>query len=194
MATLKDIAKLVGVSPATVSRVLNYDKTLSVSEDTRKRVFEAAEELNYKKTKKKTSVLDSHKPVLIGICQWYSPKQELADPYYLSIRSGIEKYCFEKHIETRTIFGDEKGIPVGQFDNVDGIIAIGKYSEDEVRAFSRISSNLVFVDSSPNEKKYDSIIVDFEVAVREVLDYFIVSETSNIVQYFSYSYFKVNNN
>jgi len=171
VATLKDIAKLVGVSPATVSRVLNYDRTLSVSDDTRKRVFEAAEELNYKKTKKKNLYTESRKPLIVGICQWYSPMQELSDPYYLSIRTGIEKDCFEKQIETRTIFRDDKGIPVGQFDDVDGIIAIGKYSADEVKEFTRISENLVFVDSSPDDKLYDSIIVDFNVAVEEVLNY-----------------------
>ncbi|MBM9834064.1 LacI family DNA-binding transcriptional regulator, partial [Enterococcus faecalis] len=31
MATIKDIAQQAGVSPATVSRVLNYDSELSVS-------------------------------------------------------------------------------------------------------------------------------------------------------------------
>lgn len=43
--TLKDIAQRADVSLATVSRVLNYDKTLSVSEQTRKRVFMIAGEL-----------------------------------------------------------------------------------------------------------------------------------------------------
>ena len=33
MATLADIAKLAGVSISTVSRVLNKDETLSVTED-----------------------------------------------------------------------------------------------------------------------------------------------------------------
>ena len=54
-ATLKDIAKSVGVSLATVSRVLNYDRTLSVSESTRKQIFEVAEELNYTKMKHRTA-------------------------------------------------------------------------------------------------------------------------------------------
>ena len=47
MATIKDIAERAGVSPATVSRVLNHDETLNVQESTRKRVMEAAEELEY---------------------------------------------------------------------------------------------------------------------------------------------------
>lgn len=37
MATIKDIAQLAGVSIATVSRVLNYDTTLSVSDETKKK-------------------------------------------------------------------------------------------------------------------------------------------------------------
>ena len=44
MATIKDIAAKAGVSIATVSRVLNHDETLNVQEETKKRIFEAAEE------------------------------------------------------------------------------------------------------------------------------------------------------
>lgn len=39
MATIKDIARKAGVSITTVSRVLNYDKSLSVSDLTRKKIF-----------------------------------------------------------------------------------------------------------------------------------------------------------
>ena len=40
MATLKNIADKLGVSITTVSRVLNQDKTLSVSEELRKQIIE----------------------------------------------------------------------------------------------------------------------------------------------------------
>ena len=53
MATIKDIANLAGVSPATVSRVLNYDETLSVSEKTRKKILLTAEKLEYRNNRKK---------------------------------------------------------------------------------------------------------------------------------------------
>ena len=45
MATIKDIAAKAGVSIATVSRVLNHDETLNAQEETKKRIFEIAEEL-----------------------------------------------------------------------------------------------------------------------------------------------------
>ena len=40
MATLKEIADLTKTSITTVSRVLNYDKTLSVSDENRKKIIE----------------------------------------------------------------------------------------------------------------------------------------------------------
>lgn len=45
MATLKDIANLADVSIATVSRVLNQDASLSVTEETRHRILTVADEL-----------------------------------------------------------------------------------------------------------------------------------------------------
>ena len=53
MSTIKDIAERAGVSVATVSRVLNCDETLTVQEETKKKVFEAAEQLEYQMKKKK---------------------------------------------------------------------------------------------------------------------------------------------
>ena len=64
MATIKEIAELAGVSLTTVSRVLNYDETLNVQDETRKRVFEAAEQLEYtikgKKKRKKVSTVGTY--------------------------------------------------------------------------------------------------------------------------------------
>lgn len=48
MATIRDIAERAQVSISTVSRVLNYDETLSVNAATKKRIFEIAEELEYR--------------------------------------------------------------------------------------------------------------------------------------------------
>ena len=47
MATLKDIAQRAGISQGAVSRILNCDSTLSVSDSTRENVIKIAKELNY---------------------------------------------------------------------------------------------------------------------------------------------------
>ena len=47
MATLKELADRTGYSPATISRILNGDPSLSVSEEARRKVLEEAGRLNY---------------------------------------------------------------------------------------------------------------------------------------------------
>ena len=72
MATLKDIAQLASVSIATVSRVLNRDQSLSVTEETRHRILTVAEELGYTKHLKTG---ESHKPAKhASIIQWSANK------------------------------------------------------------------------------------------------------------------------
>ena len=60
MATIKEIASIAEVSISTVSRVLNFDETLNVSDVTREKILKIADELEYvssktKKTKNKKS-------------------------------------------------------------------------------------------------------------------------------------------
>lgn len=167
MATLKDIAKLTGVSLATVSRVLNHDASLNVSDDTRKRIYEAAEELGYQTIRQRNKNLN--KRIRIGVIHWYSQKEELGDPYYLSVAKGIEKECFNRKIEFVSVFKDGDTYTTSGLDYLDGFIAIGKFSNEDIKEFSTYTRNIVFVDSSPNDKVYDSVVVDIRSAAREVL-------------------------
>jgi LacI family transcriptional regulator len=169
MATIKDIAKLAEVSPATVSRVLNNDTTLSVTDETRRRVFEAAEDLEYKTLKQRNRATE--KNIKIGVIHWYSEKEELGDPYYVSITNAIEKECLTKKIQVVTIFKNDDTYTTNKLNNLDGVIAIGKFSKGDIEEFSMYSQKIVFVDSSPNEKKYDSIVIDFKNAMSEVFEY-----------------------
>lgn len=169
MATLKDIAKLAGVSVAAVSRVLNHDTGLNVSEDTRKKIFEVAEELGYQTIRQRSKNLN--KRIRIGVIHWYSQKEELGDPYYLSVAKGIEKECFIKKIEFVSIFKDGDKYTAVELDDLDGFIAIGKFSKEDIGEFSMYSKNIVFVDYSPDDKVYDSVIVDIRNAALEVLNH-----------------------
>ena len=105
MATIKDIAEKAGVSIATVSRVLNYDETLNVQDETRKRIFEVAEQLDYQvKDKKKRK-----RKLKIGVLYSYSLEEELEDTYYLSVRVAIEKKLAEEgYKKYRINSGDTK--------------------------------------------------------------------------------------
>ncbi|MCH1625032.1 LacI family DNA-binding transcriptional regulator [Fredinandcohnia quinoae] len=165
MATIKDIAEKAGVSIATVSRVLNYDSTLSVSDDTKKRIFEVAEELSYKKrpARKTTSAK-------IGIIHWYTEKEELNDLYYMSIRLGIEQRCEQNDIQVVNFYNNIESM---KQEELQGIIAVGKFSLKQVDELAAISEHLVFVDCNPDEQQFDAVVIDFEKATNMVLDHFI---------------------
>ena len=104
MATLKDIAQLASVSIATVSRVLNHDQNISVTEETRHRILTVAEELGYTKHLKTG---ESHKlKQKIAIIQWVSEQGELEDLYYYQIRLGIENRAQELDYDILRYFND----------------------------------------------------------------------------------------
>jgi len=172
MATIKDIAEKAGVSIATVSRVLNYDSSLSVSDETKKRIFEIAEALSYKKrsTKKSSSAR-------IGILLWYTEKEELNDLYYMSIRLGIEQRCEQHGIQVANFYNSIDSMKQEEFQ---GIIAVGKFSNNQIDELSKLAEHIVFVDSNPDEDVYDAVVVDFEKATRTVLKHFIENGHTNI--------------
>lgn len=166
MATIKDIAVKAGVSIAAVSRVLNFDETINVSAGTKKKIFQAAEELNYTTLRERKSKKQDN--IKIGIVYWYYDKEELEDPYYLSIRMSIEKCCLDEHISFVRINKNEQ---YDKIEKLDGVIAIGKFGENDINKFKKLSNNIVFVDSSPNEDIYDSVVIDFRKAVTRALNY-----------------------
>ncbi|MGX7030191.1 LacI family DNA-binding transcriptional regulator [Vagococcus zengguangii] len=161
MATIKDIALQAGVSPATVSRVLNHDHDISVGEETKKRIFEAAEALNYTKHHKKLQ----KQRLTFKLIQWFDEHEELEDLYYLSIRLGIEKRAEELGIslikESLHQLSDEKS---------HGVIALGKFDATEITLLKEHHENLVFVDFDGFPYGYSSIVVDFEYAIHQVYE------------------------
>jgi LacI family transcriptional regulator len=169
MATIKDIAQRAGVFPTTVSRVLNYDTTLSVGDETGRRIFEIAEELEYK-TPRASNNERNNKKSRIGLIYWYSDEEELGDTYNLSIKMGIEKQCAKKNVELVKIFKQGDQYRTHEIDYLDGIIAIGKFGKRVVENISQHAKSIVFVDSSPDEWRFDSVVTDFKKAVIEVLE------------------------
>lgn len=167
LATIKDISKEAGVSISTISRILNLDKTLNVSEETRKKVLKIAEEMNYVTIRQRKNKEKSYK---IGIITSFVELKELNDPYFLSIRMAIEKKCSEENIDFKSLYIN-KILDNSVNEKLDGIIAIGIFKEDEINVLKTITKNIVFVDSSPNVWEFDSVVVDFTYGVNIAMSY-----------------------
>ena len=174
MATIKEIADYVGVSSGTVSRVLNHDSTISVSDETKMKIFDAAEQLQYKTIKqRKSESKEKITKLRVGIVEMYNHQQQLQDPYYLLLRSVVDRECFDKGIEVVNIYKGDDGYKFIGDEELNGIISIGKFTKGEVNMMSKISDNIVFLDSSPNDHKFDSVKINYKLAINEALDYLV---------------------
>lgn len=181
MATLKDIANLAQVSQATVSRVLNQDPTISVTEETRKRILRAARDLGYRTVQQRYQTMlhteeISHSGSVerrVGIAQMFENRQLQEDVYYLMLKNVLDQVFFEKKLVTVLLFRNEQGHFMKNDElPLDGIIAIGRFSQEEIRDFHRYTNHIVFLDSSPDEEKYCSIVPNYQLAIDQVLQCF----------------------
>lgn len=169
MATLKDVANYANVSIATVSRILREDDTLNVSLETRRRVHEAVEKLNYvSKPRKKTN---QNKKLVVAIIQCYTYEQEIQDTYYISLLQAVEKYLKMNHVAMRRVrAGDIDAEMVLQ--DVQGIICIGKSSNPVFEKICQMSKNIIFLDMDMSPITECCITLDFDNAMYQVVKYF----------------------
>jgi LacI family transcriptional regulator len=168
MVTLKEIAKAVGVSSATVSRVLNFDSTLSVSEAKRQAIIETAEALNYA-TPRARNRPNQQGLSKIALVHFLRPDQELIDPYYIGLRLGIESRCQALKIETVKVYRTGRMPEPTLLQSASGVIAIGAHSEETVDWLKRYSRQLVFADFIPPDDAFDAVASDLPLAMNKLL-------------------------
>ncbi len=168
MVTLKEIAKAVGVSSATVSRVLNFDQTLSVTAKTRQAIIETAEAMKYETPRARNRAYQQGLSK-VALVHYLRPEQELVDPYYVGLRLGIESRCHALKIETIKVYHTERLPEASLLRGASGIIAIGRHDENEIAWLKRHNRNLVFADFSPPTDEFDSVESDLMLATRKLL-------------------------
>ncbi|EAS63604.1 substrate-binding domain-containing protein [Photobacterium angustum] len=89
MATMKDVAKLAGVSTSTVSHVIN--KTRFVSDEIAERVNKAAKELNYYAPSALARSFKVNRTKTIGMLVTTS-----TNPFFGEVVKGVERHCYHK--------------------------------------------------------------------------------------------------
>lgn len=111
-ATLKDVAKLAGTTAATVSYVLNDSKQRYITESLRKKVLEAANELNYVKSSVASGLRGKKRKIIAVLVPQFSNQfftkmimeiEHVADKfdYILSICNTFDDPDREKEILNR---------------------------------------------------------------------------------------------
>ncbi|ACM23529.1 MULTISPECIES: LacI family DNA-binding transcriptional regulator [Thermotoga] len=170
MASIRDVARLAGVSIATVSRVINgYN---NVSEETRKKVIDAIRKLNYHPIYAvKNAVLKRTIGVLVP---------DFGGFHYNEILTGIEKEAIKRDftlmISTtlhRTSVELER-LEVFFAKRVDGIIVCSsKKDEEQLERLIKSAIPVVVVDREEPEIRLDNVGIDNYAAGRMCAKYLL---------------------
>ena len=93
MAPIREIAKRVGFSQATVSRVLKDDPTFSVKDSTREKILNASLEMGYKNVPQYQRITI---PQDVAILDNVVPDEGLQDAYFDELREVLVKHAEEQ--------------------------------------------------------------------------------------------------
>lgn len=104
MATIKDIAKLVGVHPSTVSRVIAGKG--KVGQATRDRVFAVMRELKYQPNMVARSLASNSRTKILGVVLPNSNEYLFHNPFFIQVLSSISIYAknygyYVMHVNSR---------------------------------------------------------------------------------------------
>ncbi|QXO18842.1 LacI family DNA-binding transcriptional regulator [Vibrio ostreae] len=185
LTTLKDIAVRANISTSTISRFLNNDPTLSVSDKKKQAILEAVDALGYKspqRSKKnfnQTSSDDTQDCEInyeLVLVNFLTPTQEIDDPYFTSIRAGIQNRCLEKGITLRSLHIHQIEANQVLLRNAAAVVAVGHFSNEEVSLLYHTNKNLIFVDSNPLGLKTDSVLIDRTALAHDVMSFIITSQ------------------
>lgn len=172
--TIKDVAKLAGVTPAVVSRISNNDATLNIREETRTKVLRAINELNYKPNAIARS-LRKRSMRTIGMLI-----TDIINPFYSQIIKGVqsaaneENYCIILCDTNDEPTAEKKYIELLNSHFVDGIILGSSYIEDDVvDTIERLGIKYVMVNRGSSNSNAPYVKADDEGGMIKAMNHLI---------------------
>jgi LacI family transcriptional regulator len=161
---IKEVAIEAGVSIATVSYVINNKEGQSLSKETRERVNEAVNKLNYVPNLS-ARILANNKSNLIGVViPQTEPNKEFmfSNPFYSEFLSSLEYTARKKgyHVLISGTNADEDYIEVAKKRNLDGIVVLGVYPQDTLEDFKKSGIPTVIIDSYVKSYHFNSVGTD----------------------------------
>jgi len=170
--TMREVAERAGVSPATVSRVLN--KTQYISPDTEQRVLEVVRELNYYKNVHARR-LSTGQSNLFGLVI-----SEIANPYFPEIIRGFQAAAWDRGFDV-LLFNTE--YRPARTESV-----IRKLIESDVRGVAIMTSSVdksttaeltaagvgvVFCNLGPPGRLISNISIDYQRGISQAIEHVV---------------------
>ena len=173
--TIKQIAKIANVSPATVSLALNNKPGISAR--TRKKIFEISDSLKQESEGKQV-----FPQVIKGSIRFFKIIKHGQvvnrdhDHFIAEYIDGIDKEARRNgyNLEINTLMASEIDNIIQHLNtaNIEGAIILGtELSCREINAFKEIKLPLVFIDTAYDVLKFDFVTMNNSVAIFELVKY-----------------------
>jgi LacI family transcriptional regulator len=164
MATIRDVAKRAGVSVTTASYVLN--NTGNIAEATRKRVFEAAEELNYHPNAFARN-LKKRKTHTLGVFI-----SRFGGSFYEEILEGIHSVILDTDYELLVCPESRSTRRILLHRQVDAAIVFdSKISSESILKLASQNFPIAVLDRALTSDSILSLLLNNEQGVREAFDH-----------------------
>jgi LacI family transcriptional regulator len=158
MTTMRDVARLAGVSAKTVSRVFNQDRY--VTDETRERVEEAMRQLNYVPNMLARS-FRTGRDAAIAVAV-----PDIADPFFASVAGAVEEVAHKNGVAVIIAsvgYEAERERPAVEallHRQLAGLIATPVSQDQSYLAPWTRRTPVVFVDRSPSKIVADTVVSD----------------------------------
>lgn len=167
MATIREIARKSGYSPATVSRLLNDDPTFSITPEARNKILKTARSLGYNQQFSKGSY---H----IGVIFSVTPQQEIEDIYFNELRHSLISSSKQTNLELTFLDSLDK------IQSFDGLFAIGNFSNEELHLIKNADVKCIFIDSNPNPRYFTSVQPNLKNIIETAIDILLENNITKI--------------
>jgi LacI family transcriptional regulator len=157
MSRIKEVARLAGVSTATVSRVINNQPY--VSHKLRERVLHAIKELDYHPSNIARSMRKQHSKI-IGIVI-----PDIENPFFTSVVRGIEDVA-NQHLYKVFLCNSDRSpekekmyLEVLAMERISGAIVV-PYMAESYHPLQKLNIPFVFINQTLPGLKNDSVVLD----------------------------------
>ena len=168
MATIREVAKLAGVSAATVSRVLSGDPGFSVREETRRKINDAVARLQYE------IPVREQNQYRFG-CVLSDTTDKYSDPFFVDILVAMENACRGKNATIAIVKSFQ------ELDNpqilqefigadLDGVFLMEHVSPEAMTALKTHIPHIIFIDNDEPVYNFDNVGFDHTTANWQVMD------------------------
>lgn len=169
---MREVAKRAGVSPATVSRVLN--KTHYIAEETERRVLEVVGQMKYYKNVHARRLATGQSD-LFGLVI-----SEIANPYFPELIRGFQASAWDRGFDVllcNTQYNQDRAKTILQKlreSDVRGV-AIMTSSIDKSMTSELLTAGigLVFCNLSPAEKLLSTISIDYQRGIAQAIEHVV---------------------